>query len=237
MIYITGNTHGDIRRFQTDTAKKLTAQDTLIVCGDFGFIWDGGKKEEKQLDQLSKKPYTILFVEGTHENFDLLNAYPEKEWNGGKVHEIRPNILHLMRGELFEIENHSFFAFGGGETEEKEIYMETGKWWPEETPTREEMIAGVNRLFDRGLSVDYILTHEPCPNHVLVGTRQDVPRSALQIFLEEMVHKVTYKQWFFGAQHIDRAMNRRHISVFEKIIPIIDTDLQTGRGKYSKTNY
>lgn len=133
MIYITGNTHGDINRFETEQTKKFTSEDYLIICGDFGFIWNGGKKEEKQLERLSQKPYTILFVDGTHENFDLLNAYPTKRWNQGTVHEIRPNILHLMRGEIFEIEGHSIFAFGGGETEEKEVYMETGRWWPEES--------------------------------------------------------------------------------------------------------
>ena len=157
-------------------------------------------------------------MDGTHENFDLLNAYPTRQWNQGTVHEIRPNILHLMRGEIFEIDGHSLFAFGGGETEEKEIYMETGRWWPEEMPTREEMIAGAKHLFDHQLTVDYIITHEPCPNHVVSGIRQDIHRSALQAFFEEILVQVTYKQWFFGAQHVDRTMSNRHIAVFEQII-------------------
>ena len=50
MIYITGNTHGDINRFETEQTKKFTSEDYLIICGDFGFIWNGGKKEEKQLE-------------------------------------------------------------------------------------------------------------------------------------------------------------------------------------------
>ena len=176
------------------------------------------EKEEKQLEKLSQKPYTILFVDGTHENFDLLNTYPTKQWNQGTVHEIRPNILHLKRGEIFEIDGHSIFAFGGGETEEKEVYMETGRWWPQEMPTREEMISGAKHLFDHQLTVDYIITHEPCPNHVVFGTRQDIHRSALQSFFEEILVQVTYKQWFFGAQHVDRTMSNRHIAVFEQII-------------------
>ena len=48
MIYITGNTHGDINRFETEQTKKFTSEDYLIICGDFGFIWNGGKREEKQ---------------------------------------------------------------------------------------------------------------------------------------------------------------------------------------------
>ena len=39
-------------------------------------------------------------------------------------------------------------------------------------------------------------------------------------FFEEILVQVTYKQWFFGAQHVDRAMNNRHIAVFEQIVAL-----------------
>lgn len=222
MIYITGNTHGEFSRFETDQARKLTCDDFLIICGDFGFVWNCDKTQETLLNKLGQKPYTILFVDGTHENFDQLNAYPVKLWNGGQVHQIRPNILHLMRGEIFKIEGHSFFTFGGGDTEEKEVYIEADKWWPAEMPTRKEMIAGVKNLYRHHLAVDYIITHEPCPNNVIMGTRQGLHRTSLQSFFEELLKQVSYKQWFFGAQHIDRTMNSRHISVFKNILPLND---------------
>ena len=50
------------------------------------------------------------------------------------------------------------------------------------------------------------------------GMRQDIHRSALHAFFEEILVQVTYKQWFFGAQHVDRAMSNRHIAVFEQIV-------------------
>lgn len=37
MVYVTGDTHGDINFFKNPKLKKLTEEDTLIVCGDFGF--------------------------------------------------------------------------------------------------------------------------------------------------------------------------------------------------------
>ena len=58
MIYITGNTHGDIKRFETEQTKKFTSEDYLIICGDFGFIWNGGKKEEafqKRIDEYKQR--------------------------------------------------------------------------------------------------------------------------------------------------------------------------------------
>ena len=38
MIYITGDIHGDLSRFKDKRIKKLKKGDTLIVCGDFGFM-------------------------------------------------------------------------------------------------------------------------------------------------------------------------------------------------------
>ena len=57
--------------------------------------------------------FTTLFVDGNHENFDRLYSYPIIEWHGGKVHKINSSIFHLMRGEIYEIDNKKIFAFGG----------------------------------------------------------------------------------------------------------------------------
>src|SRR5699024_7256657 len=113
MIYLTGDLHGDLERFKSKEMKKLTKGDTLIVCGDFGFVWDGSKKETSVLKKLSKLKYQILFVEGTHDNLDLIGQYPVEEWNGGKVRRIAENVLKLERGSVFTIEGKKLFAFGG----------------------------------------------------------------------------------------------------------------------------
>lgn len=47
--------------------------------------------------------FTTLFVDGNHDCHPRLADYPVKEWNGGLVHEIRPHVLHLMRGQVFNI--------------------------------------------------------------------------------------------------------------------------------------
>ena len=72
MIYVTGDTHGIASRFEDPRLRKLKQGDTLIICGDFGFLWNVSKDEINVLKKLSKKKYNICFVEGTHENFDML---------------------------------------------------------------------------------------------------------------------------------------------------------------------
>lgn len=118
MIYITGDTHAESQRFIEDAfpeQKEMTKDDYLIVCGDFGFLWAKSEspQEKKILDWLENKSFTTLFVDGNHENFNRINSLPVEEWHGGKVHKVREHVIHLMRGEMFEIDGVNIFAFGG----------------------------------------------------------------------------------------------------------------------------
>ena len=92
MVYLTGDTHGDIQRFKQGKLRWLGKKDTVVVLGDFGFVWDGSAAERKRLDWLRKRPYTILFLDGSHENYDLLAQYPETELFGGRVRQRVPCV-------------------------------------------------------------------------------------------------------------------------------------------------
>ncbi len=126
MIYVTGDTHADMRRFTNKKfplAKELTKDDFIIICGDFGLVWDyhGESGEENHwLWWMESRPFTTLFIDGNHENFDRLNAYPVEEWNGGKIHRIRPSVLHLMRGQVYDLPfgdtSKRIFTFGGAKS-------------------------------------------------------------------------------------------------------------------------
>ena len=127
-IYITGDTHSDFRRFRPYIFNEQLGfsgnpeDNYMIICGDFGGIWYSKDYEETQeylpeendrLVKLNSYPWTTLFVDGNHDNFDRLYSYPVDDWHGGKVHRIKPNIIHLMRGESYLIEDKRFFCFGG----------------------------------------------------------------------------------------------------------------------------
>lgn len=51
MIYITGDTHGDFLRFSMNAfpeQAEMTKEDIVIICGDFGGVWDySGEYETK----------------------------------------------------------------------------------------------------------------------------------------------------------------------------------------------
>ena len=128
MIYITGDCHRNFERFNTRNfpeQKEMTKDDYVLICGDFGGIWNKdteNKEETWLLDWLDCKTFTTLFIDGNHENFDRLYAYPVEEWHGGKIHKIRPSVLHLMRGQVFEIAEKKVFTFGGASSHDIEGY-------------------------------------------------------------------------------------------------------------------
>lgn len=115
-VWVTGDCHGDFNRFATRNFPQLKGMgrdDCVIIAADCGGVWAGEREDGHRLDWLEDKPFTTLFVDGNHENFDRLNAYPEREWHGGRVHEIRPHVLHLTRGRVFHIGGRSWFTMGG----------------------------------------------------------------------------------------------------------------------------
>ena len=130
-IFITGDTHGDFSRFGLDTfpmQTKLDKKDYVIILGDFGGVWNHNNSiafqiEEQNLDALDNKSFSTLFIEGNHERYDRLYACPVETWHGGKVHRIRPNILHLMRGQIFNIAGRKFFAMGGAASHDYAVLL------------------------------------------------------------------------------------------------------------------
>ena len=253
MIYITGDTHAEFNRFNTANfpeQAQMTKDDYVIIAGDFGGIWDTPKEsktEKHWLKWFEDKPFTLLFVDGNHENHERLAEYPVKQWNGGKVHEIRPSVLHLMRGQVFEIDEKTIFTFGGAASHDitggilevdapdfrrkrKQLNedwipyrINHISWWEQELASEEEMQEGLDNLAKRGNTVDYIVTHccSTSTQDVLEKTKPKIYIPDKQTdYLEEIKHRVAYKKWFFGHYHTNMNVNDKEILIYEQIIRI-----------------
>lgn len=218
---MTGDLHGDLDRFKTPAAKKLGPGDTLLVCGDFGFLWDGSKEEQKRLRKLSEKKFDICFVEGSHENFSMLEQYEPREWNGGMVRQIAGNIFHLMRGQIFQIEDLRVFTMGGGESPDLDIRIANNNWYPEESPNEQELIAGADNLAAVDNEVDVIITHEPSAKVKEFLQMKMVDKSRITLlntYFEELSQAVEYKKWYFGSLHLDKHVSGTQTAVFTQIL-------------------
>ena len=232
MFYITGDTHIpiDIQKLSKDNfdSSHLTKNDYVIICGDFGAIWNykGEDKEEKYwLDWLEEKPFTTLFIDGNHENFVRLFEFEEIMWNGGRVHKIRDGIYHLMRGQVFTIDNQTFFTMGGATSIDRGPFVGKEKehinkvWWREEIPSEEEMQEGRDNLEKYNNKVDYIITHS-LPLSELKKLFFYAGGDRLNEYHEEIMNKVSYKHWYCGHYHKDIDLDNNITVLFNKIIKL-----------------
>ncbi len=224
MIYVTGDTHG-----QHDFAKmllfarehpELTKNDYVIVAGDFGGVYSS-KTLEEDLKPYSDLPFTILFVDGNHENFDLLNNYPIEIWNSGKIHRIKPTIIHLMRGQVYEIEGKTIFTFGGATSTDKanRIVNNLG-WWEQELPTLEEYDEALINLERYHNKVDYIITHS-CSERTLMYPPFRTKYSYQEVFYENKLlsnfeDTVSYQHWYFGHYHLDQDITDKATVLYQE---------------------
>ena len=225
MIYVTGDMHGDLERLYDKEFRKLKKGDTLIVCGDFGYIFDGSPIEKKVIDFLSTRRFYVTFVEGTHDNLNRINACRETVWRGGRVNRIKGNLLHLKRGQVFKIEGKTFFTFGGGESVDKDMRVSSGLWWRDEEPSPDEMAQGVTALNEVNRKVDYIISHEPpflVKSAVLLRRGHNDRVNKLNGYLEEIGRSCDFKHWYFGSLHEDKVITEYHTCVFRKLVKIED---------------
>ena len=227
MVYITGDTQGDydfgkLIKFSNENP-NITINDYVIIAGDFGAVWNL-KTLNKDLEPYQNLPFTVLFVDGNHENFDLLNSYPITEWNGGKVHVIRDNIIHLMRGQVYNIENKTFFTFGGGTSIDRDYRIEGISWWKQEMPSYEEFLEGVENLKSVNNTVDYIVTHAAPEKAMYYPALRNMWLTKLceeNKLLSRFEETVNYKHWYFGHYHIDAKVTYNKTAIYNSVIKTI----------------
>lgn len=224
MIYVTGDTHGSndhwkLVRF-AEEHPELTKNDYVVVAGDFGGVWYRPDLE-RDLDIYSRFPFTTLFVDGNHENFDILNEYPVEMWNGGKVHKIREDIIHLMRGQVFEIDGITIFTFGGATSIDKINRIEHISWWREELPNYAELDEAFVNLEKHNFEVDYIITHS-CDERALYYPPLRTKYYQMECFpdnsmLSNFEERVKYKHWYFGHYHLDGDLTDNKTVLYQEI--------------------
>ncbi len=220
MIYIVSDIHGHIRlewlKAQLNTL-SLAESDYLIILGDAGMIWSETEHLEV-CEYYENLPCKTLFLDGNHENFDLIYEYPIKEFCGGLTHQISGKLFHLMRGEIYSIDGKTFFVFGGGFSVKKLTGSSPIYVWKQEMPNKEEYENGIQHLKNTGFSVDYVLTHvAPTQVAEAIGVKLVPEEIILNDYLQNISEKLNYKKWYFGHHHKD-AHSGSFVGVFESVL-------------------
>ena len=247
-IYITADLHGsnDIKKLSATlfpNQKELTKNDFVIILGDFGLIWsdEETKEETYWLDWLNSRNFTTLFIDGNHDNHNKLASFPVNEWHGGRVHFIRPSVIHLMRGQVFDIEELKFFTMGGARSHDiwdgilevddprlKNWYKDPYKmfrvrnvdWWDAEMPSEAEFDEGIINLAKNDFKIDYILTHSPSMTEMTLMHYKE-KSNPLMTYIDDIMTKTDFKRHYFGHMHIDKQISYNGICLYNKIERII----------------
>ena len=219
MVYITDDTHGDVdyKKLLTLKEKNLSYSDYLIICGDAGICWSP-QTFQYHLDLYNDIGCTIIFVDGNHENFTMLDQCPLVEYQGALMHQIDKHIFHVLRGEIMTIDNKSFLCVGGAVSIDKMYRTPYVSWWPEEEITYHDIDNALCNLEKVNNKVDYVITH-CCDTHTVIkafGFRRD--RCTDQLAFVDKV--AIYKHWFFGHYHLDRKINEKKTCLYQEIVEL-----------------
>ena len=155
---------------------------------------------------------------------------------------IRPSVLHLMRGQLYEISGKRIFTMGGASSHDiqdgilnpddpdferelrqlnaagKLFRVDHHSWWKEELPSEDEYETARKTLNQAGWDVDYIITH-CCPSSVQdTFSRGLYQRDALTDFFDEIRERCKFQYWFFGHYHENVVTEKKFVMLHEQII-------------------
>ena len=156
-VLLVGDLHGDVnalrRAFQTAYYNESLA---LIQLGDYGFGWSvtDGECNYAALTSrfVAETGIHFYFLDGNHENFDLLESIDLTE---DGLRDVAPGVTHLPRGSKITIGETNFLAFGGAYSVDKPNRTIGRSWWPQETITDED----VERAIATG-PADVFLSHD-----------------------------------------------------------------------------
>ena len=225
-VWVTGDTHGMyddlIERISENNVKE---NDSIIVTGDFGFV-SGRPERRKAFLSLMRENYRFWFIDGNAEEYPFLETFRIELWSSGNARIITPNIVHLMRGEVYEIEcggrRKTIFCMGGAYSVDRQYRCEGVDWFPQELPSLEAYVRADRALEGCRYKVDHIITHTAPPSVAeVLGFSIAEEEYVLSSYLEELRRRVVFDQWFFGHFHTDKRLPSGFTAVHDKMIRIL----------------
>ena len=163
-----------------------------------------------------------MFIDGNHENFDrLLTEYPDTVRWGAPARRIGKNIYWLRRGQIYTIEERTFFCMGGAYSMDKYLRTPGVNWWPQELPGNDDYHTAIQNLQNHDMRVDYVLTHTAPQSLILrMGSAPDRHDAELTGFLDWVWHDAAFRQWYFGHWHRDARITDRAAAVYMDVIAV-----------------
>lgn len=222
MIYLTGDPHGNFGRIEEFCGRfKTTRDDIMIILGDAGINYYGGKKDKRLKEELSTWPITFFMVRGNHEkNPENIPSYIESTFLDGSVliEPEYPNLIFAKDGEAYSFDvdekPKKAIVIGGAYSVDKYYRLSKGyRWFEDEQPSDEDKARVEKQLSDMNWKVDYVLTHtapiryEPREWFLSMIDQSTVDNST-EIWLDTIFEKLQFEKWYCGHYHGEKTIDK-----------------------------
>ena len=237
MVYITGDTHGDVRRLKifclfNSSGGSVIKDDTVIILGDAGYNYYGDYRDDGHKSTLAMLGTTFFCIHGNHENrASNIASYKETEWHGGIVYreEKYPNILFAKDGEIYDIGGKRCIVIGGAYSIDKDYRLLRGwEWWPDEQLSDEIKRYVEQQLSDCDNKIDVVLSHtcplkyEPREVFLPIIDQSGVDNST-ERWLDTIEERISYQKWYCAHYHTEKRIDRMRF-LYESIEPFMDSE-------------
>lgn len=229
--FITGDKHGNFNSILQNELVK-NSDNAVIILGDHGFNYYLNKYDDRLKEEISQNSSCIWYcVRGNHcarpQNVQGMQLVYDSEINGEVYMEERfPNIRYLRDGGIYLINGYKTLVIGGAYSVDKWYRLQRGwRWFEDELLTTEEM----NKIFNEveGQSFDLVLTHT-CPldweptDLFIGGIDQTKVDTSMEVWMNTLKDKISWKVWLFGHFHTDRAQQKGVEICYLRIEPLED---------------
>ena len=160
------------------------------------------------------KPDYTLVLPADEEYLDAVKAYHFFTMGGAKSHDTEDGILEP----------------GAPDFERKLLMLQRKpraryrinhiSWWAQEMPSEEEYAEARKNLAKVDWAVDYVITH-CAPTSIALMENRHNEADPLTDFLQEVKERAHYHYWLFGHYHDNRAIDEKHILLWEQIVQVI----------------
>lgn len=216
----------------------------MIVLGDNGVNYWGGKRDKALKKKLEAMPITFMMVRGNHDQRPSKKAYVSQWMYGGDhgqhwagrylVEPDFPSLLFAMDGGYYSLAGHNALVIGGAYSVDKFWRLEqqqqgrTGcRWFYDEQLThteREAIFTELTHYLRRDIFPNLILSHtcphQYIPREMFLGmVDQSTVDDSMERWLDQ-VNDLLPKEnlrWYCGHWHTNKKIDHMHF-LFEDIV-------------------
>lgn len=170
-------------------------EDVLILLGDICLNDPSRENNGCFTKTVLSSEKNIWLIAGNHDDENNLASLPEEEWNGGKIHRLGKNVLHLMSGYVYALDGLRVLVLGGTSG----------------TISEEEILRTYSSLQEHDNKVHYILTHD------YYRREPDKRDTAFEKLMGYIDDNVSYEMWYCGHHHLNKRLNEKHTVVYDEL--------------------